>query len=104
MPQGAAPGLLAYDGSGLSQAAVRRTAEFFPDYRVVVATVWEPALRELPVVDPTGGGSLWSPADPETIEQMERAQHEQPRESRAKGPSWLAHSGWPQRRTRCPTR
>jgi len=73
----AAPVLVAYDGSELSKAAVRHAAELFPDRRTVVATVWEPELPEMPVIaspDPASGFSI--PADPKTVERIERVEHE----------------------------
>jgi nucleotide-binding universal stress UspA family protein len=50
--------LIAYDGSDVSKAAVRRTAELFPGAAVCVATVWEPGLVAM--------ASLGTPADPVT--------------------------------------
>jgi len=76
MPHDTAPVLVAYDGSDLSKAAVRHAAELFPDFRAVVATVWEPELPELPVIDPDIGAGVSIPADAETVEQIERVEHE----------------------------
>ena len=76
MSHDAPPVLVAYDGSDLSKAAVRHAAQLFPDYRALVATVWEPELPELPVIDPVGGTGFSIPADPETVEQIERVEHE----------------------------
>ncbi len=71
MPQ-EPPVLVAYDGSELSKAALRHAAELFPDFRALVATVWEPELPELPVVDPGGGTGFSISADPETVEEIDR--------------------------------
>jgi nucleotide-binding universal stress UspA family protein len=45
----------------------------FPGGRVVLVTVWEPALVVMPV-DMEFGGSV--PLDPEAVETVERSQHE----------------------------
>jgi hypothetical protein len=42
-----APVLIAYDGSDVSRAAVRRAAELFGGRPAVVATVWEPGLAAM---------------------------------------------------------
>ncbi len=76
MPQEDRSVLIAYDGSELSKAALRHAAELLPHLRAVVATVWEPELPELSVIDPGGGTGLSIAADPETVERIERAQHE----------------------------
>jgi nucleotide-binding universal stress UspA family protein len=71
----AAPVLIAYDGSEVSRAAVRRAAELFPGRRAVLATVWEPGLAAVPVgLTDIGVGAL--PADPATIEAVDRSQRE----------------------------
>jgi nucleotide-binding universal stress UspA family protein len=72
----AAPVLIAYDGSGLSRAAVREAAELFAGRPAVVVTVWEPGLAAvLPAsADPFGEVAL--AADPATIETLDRAQRE----------------------------
>lgn len=66
--------MIGYDGSELSQAAVRHVAELFPGRRVVLTTVWEPALALMPV-DPEFGGTV--PPDPEAVETVDRYQNEQ---------------------------
>jgi nucleotide-binding universal stress UspA family protein len=68
-----APVVVGYDGSELSRAAVRHIAELFPGGRVVLATVWEPALAVMPV-DAEFGGAV--PVDAEAVETVERSQHE----------------------------
>jgi nucleotide-binding universal stress UspA family protein len=70
------PVLVAYDGSEVSKAALRQAAELLPERPAVLATVWEPGLAVLPAPasDPLGAGSL--PPDPETMEAVDRAQHE----------------------------
>jgi nucleotide-binding universal stress UspA family protein len=68
-----APLVVAYDGSRLAKAAVRRVAELFPGRPTVLATVWEPALAVMPV-DPEFGGVI--PLDAETVETVDRNQLE----------------------------
>ena len=72
----AAPVLIAYDGSEVSRAAVRHAAELFAGRPAVLATVWEPGLAiAVGMPDtPMGVGTL--PADPETIEAIDRLQRE----------------------------
>jgi nucleotide-binding universal stress UspA family protein len=72
----AAPVLIAYDGSDVSRAAIRHVAELFPGRRAVLATVWEPGLAavSMGVPDAMGLGTL--PADPETVEAVDRLQRE----------------------------
>src|ERR687894_2928008 len=69
-----APVVIGYDGSNLSQAAVRQVAELFSGRPTVLATVWEPqwAFGTAPS-DPLGTGI---PPDPEMIESGDRAQLE----------------------------
>jgi hypothetical protein len=45
----AAPVLIAYDGSEVSRAAIRRAAELFAGRPAVLATVWEPGLATVSV-------------------------------------------------------
>jgi nucleotide-binding universal stress UspA family protein len=68
--------LIAYDGSELSQAALRQAAELFPGRPAVIATVWEPGLATLAgaATDPLSGAPL--PPDPETVETVDRVQRE----------------------------
>lgn len=67
--------VVAYDGSELSKAAVRHAAELFAGRPVLIATVWEPGLATLPVTsDPLGMDPI--PADPGTVETVDRAQRE----------------------------
>ena len=71
----AAPVLIAYDGSDVSQAAVRHAAELFAGRPAVLATVWEPGLAAIPVGLPDmGAGTL--PPDPATVEAIDRLQRE----------------------------
>ena len=71
----AAPVLIAYDGSDVSRAAIRHAAELFPGRPTVLATVWEPGLAAVPVgLTDMGVGAL--PADPATIEAVDRSQRE----------------------------
>ncbi len=81
MPQETQSVLIAYDGSELSKAALRHAAELLPDLRAVVATVWEPELPEMSVIDPGGGAGLGGAglsfaSDPEAVEQIDRAKHD----------------------------
>lgn len=71
-----APVLIAYDGSELSQAAVRQAAELFAGRPAVLATVWEPGLAAVFAgpTDPLGGTAL--PPDPDTVETIDRLQRE----------------------------
>jgi nucleotide-binding universal stress UspA family protein len=71
-----APVLIAYDGSELSQAALRRAAELFAGRPAVLATVWEPGLAAVFAgpTDPLGGTTL--PPDPATVETIDRLQRE----------------------------
>jgi nucleotide-binding universal stress UspA family protein len=71
-----APVLIAYDGSDVSRAAVRRAAELFAGRPAVLATVWEPGLAavSMGVPDAMGLGAL--PADPDTVEAVDRLQQE----------------------------
>jgi nucleotide-binding universal stress UspA family protein len=71
-----APVLIAYDGSELSRAAVRHAAELFAERRAVLATVWEPGLAAVPVGPPDALGLGTTPPDPETIDEVDRAQRE----------------------------
>jgi nucleotide-binding universal stress UspA family protein len=68
-----APAVIGYDGSELSRAAVRHVAELFPGRRVLLATVWEPALAAMPV-DPEFGGTI--PPDPEALKSVDRYQQD----------------------------
>ena len=71
-----APVLIAYDGSELSQAALRRAAELFAGRPAVLATVWEPGLAAVFAgpTDPLGGTTF--PPDPATVETIDRLQRE----------------------------
>ena len=72
-----APVVLGYDGSNLSQAAVRQVAELFSGRPTVLVTVWEPqwAMVAMPPSDALGTG-VGMPPDPEMIETADRAQLE----------------------------
>jgi nucleotide-binding universal stress UspA family protein len=76
MAAAAAPVLIAYDGSELSQAAVRRAAELFAGRQAVVATVWEAGLAAM-FTTPSGPlGETPLPPDPATIETLDHIQLE----------------------------
>src|SRR3954447_4298124 len=83
--------LIAYDGSEISRAAVRHAAELFPGRPAVLVTVWEPGLAALEAAStgPTGLGAL--PADPATVEAIDRAQRDHATTVAAEGAD-LAHS------------
>ncbi|HEU0024202.1 MAG TPA: universal stress protein [Thermoleophilaceae bacterium] len=70
--------LIAYDGSDLSKAAVRRAAELFPGAAVSVATVWEPGLVAMASLgmsaDPVTG--ITALPDLETVSAVERAEED----------------------------
>jgi nucleotide-binding universal stress UspA family protein len=70
-----APILIAYDGSEVSQAAVRQAAELFAGRAALVATVWEPGLAAVAVGPPDALGMSTVP-DPATVETIDRAQRE----------------------------
>ena len=72
----ATPILIAYDGSDVSRAAVRRAAELFGGHRAVLATVWEPGLAAVAVGVPDAYGMGTVPVDPATIEDIDRIQRE----------------------------
>lgn len=73
----AAPILIAYDGSEVSRAAVRRAAELFAGRPAVLATVWEPGLATVGLsmgLSDMAMGTL--PPDPATVEAVDRGQRE----------------------------
>ena len=78
MAREAAPVLIAYDGSEVSRAAVRRAAELFAGRPAVLVTVWEPGLAAVPVVlpDTMGIGMGTLPPDPAAVEAVDRLQRE----------------------------
>jgi nucleotide-binding universal stress UspA family protein len=76
MAPDAAPVLIAYDGSGLSRAAIREAAELFAGRPAVVVTVWEPGLAAVFRAPPGPLGEAALPPDPATIETLDRVQRE----------------------------
>ena len=78
MAREAAPVLIAYDGSEVSRAAVRRAAELFAGRPAVLATVWEPGLAAVGLPDGMGMGmgTGMLPPDPATVEAVDRGQRE----------------------------
>ena len=74
MSSDARPVVVAYDGSGESQAAVRAAAGLFATRRLVIACVWEPglAMAMASVSDPTGVGYV--PPTGEAIVAVDLAQ------------------------------
>jgi nucleotide-binding universal stress UspA family protein len=77
-----APMVIAYDGSELSRAAVRRAVELFAGRPAVLATVWEPGLAAAT----PGLAAATSPGDalgmstvlpdPATVEALDRLERE----------------------------
>lgn len=51
-----APVLIAYDGSPSARRAIREAAELLGSRRMLVVTVWEPALAYVPLTMPSVGG------------------------------------------------
>jgi nucleotide-binding universal stress UspA family protein len=76
MARAAAPVLIAYDGSEVSRAAVRHAAELFAGRPAVLVTVWEPGLAAVLVGLPDTMGVSALPADPATVEAVDRLQGE----------------------------
>lgn len=74
MARASASVLIAFDGSEVSRAAVRHAAELFVGRPAVVATVWEPGLAA--AVLPGTMGAMTLPADPATIQEVDRVQGE----------------------------
>jgi nucleotide-binding universal stress UspA family protein len=68
--------LIAYDGSELSKAAVRHAAVLFPSRPALVITVWEPGLATMPIGGPDLPGAGEIPPDPETVQEVDRAQRD----------------------------
>jgi nucleotide-binding universal stress UspA family protein len=71
-----APVLIAYDGSEVSRAAIRHAAELFPGRPAVLATVWEPGLAAVAMSLPDTVGVNALPADPETVEAVDRVERQ----------------------------
>ena len=69
------PVLIAYDGSEVSQIAVRHAADLFAGRPAVVATVWEAGLAAYPWAYPTGSPDTLLP-DPATVEEVDRLRGE----------------------------
>ena len=67
--------LIAYDGSEVSQTAVRQAAALFPGQPAVVMTVWEPGMAAMAVGPPDALGMSTLP-DPETMATVDRVQGE----------------------------
>ena len=72
----AAPVLIAYDGSEVSRAAVRRAAELFAGRPALLVTVWEPGLAAVALGMPDSMGVGMLPPDPATIEAIDQVQRE----------------------------
>jgi nucleotide-binding universal stress UspA family protein len=76
MTREGAPILIAFDGSEVSRAAVRRAAELFAGRPAVVATVWEPGLAAVTMAPPDALGMSTVPPDPVTLEAVDRLERE----------------------------
>lgn len=68
--------MIAYDGSEVSQVAVRQAAVLFQGHPAVVTTVWEPGLAPVPVGPADDVDETSLTPDLETIEVVDRAQHD----------------------------
>ena len=73
---GAAPVLIAYDGSEASRAAVRHAAELFAGRPAVLVTVWEPGLASVLGAIPDPSGVATPVADPAALEAVEHFERE----------------------------
>ena len=79
MARKAAPVLVGYDASELSKAAVRHAADLFPERPTMLVTVWEPglaAMSQTPMGTFDVGMPVMIPADPETIDAVDRVHRE----------------------------
>ncbi len=91
---GAAPILIAYDGSPPARAAVRAAGELFAPRRAIVLTVWEPSLGEFALApDPTGMGTTMMPYDPTLAREMERANEDHARDIAEDGAALAGAAG-----------
>jgi nucleotide-binding universal stress UspA family protein len=70
------PVVIAYDGSELSQTAVKHAAELFPGRPTVIATVWEPGLAMMATTPSVGLDPSTILPDAETIDEVDRSQRE----------------------------
>jgi nucleotide-binding universal stress UspA family protein len=73
MARRSAPVVVGYDGSKFSQAAIRHTAELFPEHPTLVSTVWESDLEAMARGAPETSGETLPPSR-EPIETLERAE------------------------------
>jgi nucleotide-binding universal stress UspA family protein len=72
-----APILIAYDGSEAARAAVSEGGALFAPGRVIVLTIWEPALAEFMLLpSPSGAGGTMLPYDPSLAREVERSNEE----------------------------
>lgn len=93
MASEAAPILIAYDGSAVSRAAVRRAGELFAGRPAVLATVWEPGLAAIPLALPDTMGVTTLPPDLATIEAVDRRQRERAATVAAEGAEFARSVG-----------
>jgi nucleotide-binding universal stress UspA family protein len=80
-----APVFIGYDGSEYSRAAVRHAAELFAGRPAVVATVWEPGLREIPVALPGSMAVTRMAPDSATVQAIDGDQRERASSVAAQG-------------------
>jgi nucleotide-binding universal stress UspA family protein len=90
---GGPPVVIAYDGSELSQRAVREAAELFAGRPALLATVWEPGLGALAVGSPDAFDMSRLPPDPATMATVDRLQREHASQVAASGAEFARSLG-----------
>ena len=70
------PVVIAFDGSGESEAALRAAAALFRDRLLVIVSVWEPGLAMAMMSSPDSTGMSFPPPTPEQIVAVDRAQQD----------------------------
>lgn len=68
------PVLVGFDGSDAARHAVREAVALLPGRPVIVLTVWEPGLAQLPISSPTGDDLAIALPSPETVLAVDEAQ------------------------------
>jgi nucleotide-binding universal stress UspA family protein len=80
------PVVVAFDGSGESEAAVRQAAALFGDRTLVVVSVWEPGLALAMAPAPDGlSGLSYSAPSPEAMAMTDRVQRDRATDTAAAG-------------------
>jgi nucleotide-binding universal stress UspA family protein len=90
------PVLVAYDGSAEAQAAVREAAALFGGRRLLIATVWEPALAAVAFTPPPG--DMWPSSlvpDPAEVAALEKAEQRHATEGAEAGAALARELGAP---------